>query len=86
MLLTWDFTPKVLGYIPKVRGVVTGLADQAPSPYAAGDRVRRHSERPLVACGPAWRDGQRRGRLPVLRLVGVEIASSRQAPAAASPT
>ncbi len=27
-LLAWGFTPKVLGYFPKVRGVVTGLADQ----------------------------------------------------------
>jgi Protein of unknown function (DUF3237) len=30
MLLTWGFTPKVLGYIPNVRGVVTGLADPVP--------------------------------------------------------
>jgi Protein of unknown function (DUF3237) len=29
ILLAWGFTPKVLGYFPKVRGVVTGLADQA---------------------------------------------------------
>ena len=29
-LLAWGFTPKVLGYFPKVRGVVTGLADQRP--------------------------------------------------------
>ena len=31
-LLAWGFTPKVLGYFPKVRGVVTGLADQTPRP------------------------------------------------------
>jgi truncated hemoglobin YjbI len=29
-LLAWGFTPKVLGYLPKVRGVITGLADQTP--------------------------------------------------------
>jgi truncated hemoglobin YjbI len=29
-LLAWGFTPKVLGYLPKVRGVVTGMADQTP--------------------------------------------------------
>jgi truncated hemoglobin YjbI len=29
-LLAWGFTPKVLGYLPKVRGVVTGLAGQTP--------------------------------------------------------
>ena len=28
MLVTWGFTPKVLGYIPNVRGVITGLVDQ----------------------------------------------------------
>jgi hypothetical protein len=31
MLLTWGFTPKVLGYIATVRGVITGLAEQAPT-------------------------------------------------------
>jgi cytochrome P450 len=30
ILLAWGFTPKVLGFVPKVRGVVTGLVDQAP--------------------------------------------------------
>ena len=29
-LLAWGFTPKVLGFFPKVRGVITGLADQTP--------------------------------------------------------
>ena len=37
MLLTWGFTPKVLGYIPNVRGVITGLAD-----LARFDESRRH--------------------------------------------
>ena len=30
ILLAWGFTPKVLGFVPKVRGVVTGLVDQTP--------------------------------------------------------
>jgi truncated hemoglobin YjbI len=31
ILNTWGFTPRVLGYIPNVRGVITGLAnDQSP--------------------------------------------------------
>ncbi|MCS3932742.1 cytochrome P450 [Bradyrhizobium elkanii] len=29
-LLAWGFTPKVLGFFSKVRGVITGLADQTP--------------------------------------------------------
>jgi cytochrome P450 len=29
-LLEWGFTPKVLGFFPKVRGVITGLVDQTP--------------------------------------------------------
>ena len=35
MLLTWGFTPKVLGYIPNVRGVITGLEDPKPRHVAA---------------------------------------------------
>jgi cytochrome P450 len=30
ILLAWGFTPKVLGFFPKVRGVITGLGDQTP--------------------------------------------------------
>lgn len=30
ILLTWGFTPKVLGYFPHVRGVITGLEDPTP--------------------------------------------------------
>jgi truncated hemoglobin YjbI len=37
ILSTWGFTPKVLGYIPNVRGVVTGLAQ---------DQSRRHADAP----------------------------------------
>jgi hypothetical protein len=49
-LLAWGFTPKVLGYFPKVRGVVTGLADQAPrharDSSVAGQRVDNAGLRP----------------------------------------
>ena len=34
-LLAWGFTPKVLSFVPKVRGVVTGLVDQT-TPHARG--------------------------------------------------
>ena len=40
MLLAWGFTPKVLGYFPNVRGVITGLLDQT-------DRVGESS---IVGC------------------------------------
>jgi Protein of unknown function (DUF3237) len=35
MLVMWGFTPKILGYVPNVRGVVTGLADPRPQ-YSYG--------------------------------------------------
>ncbi len=86
MLLTWDFTPKVLGYIPSVRGVITGLADQAPQPLRsasiASDAIRNV---PLLRAVLPGGPGSVVGRLPVLRLVGEEIASSLQALSAASP-
>jgi hypothetical protein len=31
MLIGWGFEPKVLGYIPNVRGVVTGVPERAPA-------------------------------------------------------
>jgi truncated hemoglobin YjbI len=33
MLLAWGFTPKVLGYIANVRGVITGLAARMPEHF-----------------------------------------------------
>jgi len=36
MLLSWGFMPKVLGYVPNVRGVITGLADRTQKPPATG--------------------------------------------------
>ena len=59
-LLAWGFTPKVLGFFPKVRGVITGLADQTPryardsSAACAGNGERR--------LAPSF-EGIRRGRL-----------------------
>lgn len=56
-LLTWGFTPKVLGYVPKVRGVVTGLADQTPrharDSSAGYSRVANAGLRPSVEVAPA---------------------------------
>lgn len=44
MLLRWGFTPKVMGYIPNVRGVITGLPEvDAPARHptpSAGDPTR----------------------------------------------
>ena len=40
MLLAWGFTPKVLGYFPTVRGVITGLSDQ-PERIGEGSIVAR---------------------------------------------
>ena len=31
LLAAWDFVPKILGYLPNVRGVVTGVPERAPS-------------------------------------------------------
>jgi truncated hemoglobin YjbI len=39
-LLAWGFTPKVLGYFSKVRGVVTGLADQTSRDARASSAAR----------------------------------------------
>jgi truncated hemoglobin YjbI len=36
-LVAWGFTPKVLGFFPKARGVITGLVDQIPR--HDGDRL-----------------------------------------------
>src|SRR5262249_32753020 len=40
MLNAWGFAPKVLGYIPNVRGVITGLARAASLPA--------HRDRPVI--------------------------------------
>jgi Protein of unknown function (DUF3237) len=54
-LLAWGFSPKVLGYIPKVRGVITGLADQTPRrarDTSAGYQANA-GLRPFVKVAPA---------------------------------
>jgi hypothetical protein len=58
-LLAWGFSPKVLGYIPKVRGVITGLADQTPQrarDTSAGYQTNARL-RPLVKVAPASAPG-----------------------------
>jgi hypothetical protein len=78
MLLTWGFTPKVLGYIASVRGVVTGLAEQAPttsikqfSPPQPRQRVTMSQDGggdvPLFR-GLSGRLSEAVGQLPLLRL------------------
>ena len=64
-LLAWGFTPKVLGFFPKVRGVITGLADQTPR-YArdssaacrgmanAGSRPRSRASGEAVSAPSRW--------------------------------
>ena len=56
-LLAWGFTPKALGYFPKVRGVVTGLADQASRDAGASSAGRARANVDSLArsrsCGEA---------------------------------
>ncbi len=47
ILNAWGFTPKVLGYVPNVRGVVTGLAQ---------DRSRRYADAPADDVRTSERD------------------------------
>jgi truncated hemoglobin YjbI len=59
-LVAWGFTPKVLGYFPKVRGVVTGLADQtsrdarASSAANADLRLRSRASGEAVSAQSRW--------------------------------
>jgi truncated hemoglobin YjbI len=66
MLLSWGYTPKVLGYVPHVRGVVTGLSDAggaaAGLPASSDGTPRSAVPAPRGNTGPG-------GPLPVLRLV-----------------
>jgi truncated hemoglobin YjbI len=68
MLLTWGFTPKVLGYIPNVRGMVTGLADRMPA----------HAR--LFRAAFPGEPGGVVGQLPVLRLIAQEFSPRPAAP------
>jgi hypothetical protein len=40
-LTRWDFEPRVLGWIPNVRGVITGIPEQARRSVASGGRAPR---------------------------------------------
>ena len=63
ILLRWDFRPKVLGYLPNVRGVVTGVPDtpplgplQRPEGRQADPRLSRERSRPRARLSdPAYR-------------------------------
>jgi len=71
MLLSWGFTPKVLGYIPNVRGVVTGLAEPTSQPVAGSSLL---SSIPLLRAALPGDRGGLVGQIPVLRLVAKEIS------------
>jgi hypothetical protein len=73
MLLAWGFTPKVLGYIPHVRGAITGLADQGPQPVATGSSI------PLLRAAIPGEPGGMVGQLPVLRFVAAQISPALRA-------
>jgi truncated hemoglobin YjbI len=79
MLLAWGFTPKVLGYIPNVRGVITGLADQKPQ------RVASSSIIPLLRATIPGEPGGVIGQLPVLRLVAQQISPGVHSPVRTPP-
>ncbi len=100
MLLAWGFTPKVLAYIPNVRGMVTGLADrpaQAATVHksANGYAVRQATASPEVrAQGQSVRlfraafpgePGGVVGQLPVLRLIAQEFSPHPAPPVNPSP-
>jgi truncated hemoglobin YjbI len=76
MLLTWDFTPRVLAYVPHVRGVVTGLADPTASPQAR----TRDEKVPLLRAALSGDPGGVVGQLPVLRLIAQEFSPRLGAP------
>jgi truncated hemoglobin YjbI len=66
LLLAWGFTPRVLGYMAHVRGVITGLAEPQPS------REGRVALGETPAAGRATYPGDpghARNHLPILRLV-----------------
>ncbi|MGH9143136.1 MAG: hypothetical protein ACRD2I_18545, partial [Vicinamibacterales bacterium] len=48
IMVTWGFRPRVLGYLPSVRGVVTGVPDPSPRPQ----RVRIVEPRAVVRLRP----------------------------------
>jgi len=71
MLLSWGFTPKVLGYIPNVRGVITGLVEPTSQPVAGSPIA---SSIPLLRAALASEPAGLVGHIPVLRLVANQIS------------
>jgi hypothetical protein len=80
MLLTWGFTPKVLGYIPNVRGVITGLADRTPQPVASSSII------PLLRAAIPRERGGMMGQLPVLRFVAEQSSPGLHALVTTQPS
>jgi truncated hemoglobin YjbI len=83
MLLAWGFTPKVLGYIRKVRGVVTGLAEPTPVGAIAGlvkpgPPLHAVQSVPIVRAALS-RASEAAGRLPVLSFVVDDLLPGRGA-------
>ena len=83
MLLTWGFTPKVLGYVPNVRGVITGLADRMPHPLHGGTNAAV-SNIPLLRAVLPGELGDVVGQLPVLRFVAQELSARLETPVTAA--
>jgi hypothetical protein len=78
MFLTWGFTPKVLGYIPNVRGVITGLADRMQPEVQK--TLTASSGSPAIANVPLLRvlggeAVEMASHLPLLRLVAQEVSA-----------
>ena len=72
MLLAWGFIPKVSGYVPNVRGVITGLADRMPQQFRGGSIASREpaygGAPPLVAASVAsWPTNVAVSKVPLLR-------------------
>ena len=91
MALSWGFTPKALGYIAHVRGVITGLeegavksTDAISRPHIAPETPAR-SARARLLRAPAPDDSGDDGYLPVLRLAG-QAPSTAQRPLSSAPT
>ena len=48
MLNRWGFVPKVLGYIPNVRGAITGLPESATPSVGAAYTTQSFSSPPTI--------------------------------------
>ncbi len=82
MLIKWGFTPKVLGYIPNVRGAITGLAENSSSDpvgdtrasglsFSPAPTIRTHNGAPARNSSPVpWTDEQWYGIRQAVNEVG----------------